>query len=357
MNALADSLKRRIAAEGPISIAAFMAEALMHPEHGYYAKADPLGAEGDFTTAPEISQVFGELIGLWCAEMWRAGGAPSKIAWVELGPGRGTLMADALRAAAVLPEFLEAAEIHLVEASPALRRIQEQTLAEFKVAWHDSVATLPEMPALVVANEFFDALPIHQFRYTERGWCEHLVGVANDEFALVVSPDPSPRARLIAGQVTENADIGDVTELCPAAFSIIETISADICAHGGAALIVDYGEEATHPVPTLQSVQGHEPHNFLEAPGSADITAHLDFGALKRAVTRGAECWGPITQRDFLLALGLEARAARLSASATPGQQAAIENACHRLIAENEMGTLFKALAITAGGGPVPPAF
>lgn len=329
----------------------------MHPEHGYYAKADPFGAEGDFTTAPEISQIFGELVGLWCAEMWRGIGAPAGVGLVELGPGRGTLMADALRAAAMLPEFLDATSVHLVEASPTLRRVQERTLTGYEVVWHDSAATLPELPLLVVANEFFDALPVHQFRFTERGWSELLVSAGEEGFALVVGPAPSPRARLIADSVTENAEIGDVTEVCPAALSLIEAISAGIVAHGGAALIVDYGDEVARPHASLQSVRGHAAHDFLDAPGSADITAHLDFAALKRAAAPDARCWGPVLQREFLLSLGLEARAARLAASATPEQRVEIESACHRLIAPGEMGTLFKALAITAGDGPPPPAF
>lgn len=357
MSPLADSLRRRIAAEGPITIAAYMAEALLHPEHGYYAKADPFGAGGDFTTAPEISQVFGELIGLWCAEVWRLNGAPVEVALVELGPGRGTLMADALRAAAVLPAFLDATSVHLVEASPALRAVQKRCLAAHDVVWHDSAATLPEMPSLIVANEFFDALPIHQFRLTEDGWCEVLVDAVGDNFVLTISRQPSPRARLIADSVTNSANIGDVMEVCPAMWSLVEVISAGIARHGGAALIVDYGGAPTGPAVSLQSVRGHEAHDFLIEPGSADITAHLDFAAVKRAVAPGVHCWGPMPQREFLLGLGLETRAAQLAGAASGAQRAEIESGCHRLIAPEEMGTLFQALAITAEDAPAPPAF
>ena len=357
MNPLVVSLERRIAAEGPITIAAYMAEALMHPVHGFYAKADPFGADGDFTTAPEISQMFGELVGLWCAEMWRQLGAPAEIQLVELGPGRGTLMVDALRAASVMPAFIEAVSLHLVEASPALRSAQEKSLRAYSATWHDSIATVPDGPVLLIANEFFDALPIHQFTYTANGWCERLVTSIDGNFSLIVAPHPAPLAGLIPEPMSAIATIGAITEICPAALSLIERISAKIVEFGGAALVIDYGDEQVQARPTLQSLRAHKSHDFLQTPGAADITAHVDFAGLKRAVDPNAECWGPMTQRDFLLRLGLLERAERLRVKATEMQRADIDAACHRLIAPEEMGTLFKALAITAGKANPPPAF
>jgi len=361
LSPLAEGLERRIAAEGPITIAAFMAEALMHPTHGYYAQSDPFGIDGDFTTAPEICQIFGELIGLWCADVWRQMGAPEEIALAELGPGRGTLMADALRAAAVLPAFRKAVSVHLVEASPFLRSRQEQALAAFLPTWHETVASLPDVPTLLIANEFFDALPIHQFVFTSDGWRERLVTSVDGVFAVIVSPQPTPRARLIDDGINANAKVGDMAEVCPAGLSVMEAISAKITQYGGAALIVDYGSMEPRARPTLQSVRSHKAHDFLEAPGSADITAHVDFAALGRAAIRPAppqvKCWGPISQADFLMRLGLAERAARLAANASERQVKDIETACHRLIAAEEMGTLFKVFAISAGGTIIPPAF
>jgi NADH dehydrogenase [ubiquinone] 1 alpha subcomplex assembly factor 7 len=334
-----------------------MAEALMHPVHGYYAKADPFGADGDFTTAPEISQMFGELIGLWCVEMWHQLGAPAEIQLVELGPGRGTLMVDALRAASIVPAFIDAVSLHLVEASPALRSVQENSLRAFSVTWHDTMATVPDGPMLLVANEFFDALPIHQFTYTEKGWCERLVTSIDGDFSLIVAPRSAPLASLIPKPLSAIATIGAITEICPAALSLIERISAKLVEFGGAALVIDYGDEQVQARPTLQSLRAHEYHDFLQTPGAADITAHVDFAGLKRAVVPKAECWGPIAQRDFLLRLGLMERAERLRVKATEMQRADIDGACHRLIAPEEMGTLFKALAITADRANPPPAF
>jgi len=357
LSPLAEGLERRIAAEGPITIAAFMAEALMHPTHGYYTKSDPFGVDGDFTTAPEISQIFGELIGLWCADVWRQLGAPEEIALAELGPGRGTLMADALRASAVLPAFREAVSVHLVEASPFLRSRQAQALAAFSPTWHETAASLPDVPTLLIANEFFDALPIHQFVFTPNGWRERLVTSVDGVFAVIVSPQATPRERLIDGVVSANAQVGNIAEVCPAALSIMEAMSAKLAQHGGAALIVDYGSVESQARPTLQSVRNHKAHDFLEAPGSADITAHVDFAALVRAAGPQVQCWGPISQADFLSRLGLAERAARLAANATESQIKDIETACHRLIAAEEMGNLFKALAVTVGGTIVPPAF
>ena len=338
-----------------MTIAAFMAEALLHPQHGYYRTADPFGRDGDFITAPDISQVFGELIGLWFVEMWHFLGSPAEAGLVELGPGRGTLMTDALRAAKVAPEFLEAISVHLVETSPVLRKTQKSQLSDYSPTWHDSVATLPDMPNFIIANEFFDALPIHQFRYTDAGWREVLVGISKDGLELMISPRETPHVSLIDDVITRNAKIGDVTEICPAAISLFDILASGVTENGGAALVIDYGSEFKEPKATLQGLHGHQAKNFLDSPGEVDISAHLDFSALKRAVPSGVCCWGPITQREFLLSMGIEVRASRLAEFATNKEKARIDSACNRLIGPSQMGTLFKVLALTSGDD-MPPS-
>ena len=339
-----------------MTIAAFMAEALLHPQHGYYRTADPFGRDGDFITAPDISQIFGELIGLWVVEMWRLSGSPAEAGLVELGPGRGTLITDALRAAKIAPEFLEAISVHLVETNPILRKTQKNRLSDYSPTWHDSVATLPDMPNFIIANEFFDALPIHQFRYTDAGWREVLVGIGKEGLDLMISPSETPQVSLIDDVITRNAKIGDVTEICPAAISLFEILALGITEKGGAALVIDYGSEFKEPKATLQGLQGHQAKNFLDSPGKVDISAHLDFSALKRAVPQGVCCWGPIAQREFLLSMGIDVRASRLKEFASEKEKVKIDSACNRLIEPSEMGTLFQVLALTSGD-ETPPLF
>ncbi len=356
---LARLLGRRIAEAGPISVADFMAEALGHPEHGYYMTRDPLGSAGDFITAPEISQVFGELIGLWCADMWRSRVAPRPAALVELGPGRGTLMADALRATRVLPEFAETLSVHLVETSPALQNMQRRTLAASPVRWHRSLQSVPDGPALLVANEFFDALPVHQFELTVDGWRERMIGLAPDGGGLQFIPGPAPAPdSLLPPDTRAVAQVGDIAEICPAGIALAAEIGRRVAGNGGAALIVDYGHAVSAPGETLQAVRGHRTADPLDAPGEADLTAHVDFAALSRAATdAGAAVYGPVPQGLFLSRLGIAERVERLRRGATPDQVRDIETACHRLIADEEMGTLFKVLAITPSGMPAPPGF
>ena len=343
-----------------MTIAAFMAEALLHPQYGYYRTADPFGRDGDFITSPDISQIFGELIGLWVVEMWQALGSPADAALVELGPGRGTLMTDALRAAKVVPEFLEAISVHLVETNPVLRKAQKAQLSDYSPTWHDSVGTLPDIPNLIIANEFFDALPIHQFRYTDAGWREVLVGIGKEGLDLIISSRETPHIALIDDVITCNAKIGDITEICPAAISLFEILASGITKNSGAALVIDYGSEFKEPKATLQGLHRHKATNFLDSPGEVDISAHLDFSALKRAVPPGVSCWGPVAQREFLLSMGIEIRASRLTKLATEKEKAKIHSACNRLIGPSEMGTLFKVLAVTSGEevpSSVPPGF
>ncbi|MEQ8398292.1 SAM-dependent methyltransferase [Thalassobaculum sp.] len=357
---VADHLRRRIHAEGPLSVADVMAAALVHPELGYYTTRDPFGAAGDFVTAPEISQMFGELIGLWAAVVWQGMGAPDPVALVELGPGRGTLMADALRASAGVPAFRAATSVHLVEASPALRRHQATRLQGARPRWHDGLDSLPDQPAIVIANEFFDALPIVQLVRDGRNWRERRMAVAADaeEFVWTLAPGASPHAGLLDPRLRERAPDGALAEVCPAGLSIARTLADRLNRFGGAVLAIDYGHGVSAVGDTLQAVRRHRPADILATLGDADLTAHVDFGALGRAVTEaGAVQHGPVGQGDFLQRLGIEARAEALCRAATTEQGAAVRGACARLIHPDEMGTLFKAVAWTRADAPPPPGF
>lgn len=342
---LTEILLRRIAAAGPITVADYMAEALLHPEHGYYATRDPFGAAGDFTTAPEISQMFGELIGLALAQAWLDQGRPAPFTLAELGPGRGTLMADILRAAARVPGFTQAAELHLVEASPTLRAVQADRLGPAAPVWHDSAETLPEQPLFLVANEFFDALPIRQFQRDGAGWRERMVGVAEGalSFGLGGPADhPDLQTRLT------DTRPGDIVEICPAAGPIAAVLAMRIATHGGAALIVDYG--GWHSLgDTLQAVRAHAPADLLTQPGQADLTAHVDFEALARAAKTAAPTLqiSPMTpQGVFLERLGITTRAQALAGRLSGAALTDLVGAHRRLTHADEMGTVFKVLGV-----------
>ncbi|MXU64217.1 class I SAM-dependent methyltransferase [Oceanomicrobium pacificus] len=339
MTALARLLHDRIAADGPIGVDLFMALCLGHPEHGYYRKQDPLGAKGDFTTAPEVSQMFGEMIGLWLAETWDALGRPDPVALVELGPGRGTLMADILRVARAVPGFAEAVQVHLVETSPALRARQKEALGDRQVRWHDHVETLPDMPLLLVANEFFDALPIRQFQKTDLGWQERRIASDGVSFRFTLGPavqqDP---ALLIEPE-------GRILETCPAGEAIAANTGARIAAQGGAALWIDYGAEDGLG-DTLQALRDHKPEPVFAHPGDADLTAHVRFKPLAAAAAP-ARATPVTTQGHFLERLGITARAQALAA-ARPDRSAAIASEHRRLTHPAEMGNLFKVQAVTS---------
>lgn len=361
MTPLARILRRRIERNGPITVAAFMAEALGHPRHGYYRHRDPLGRAGDFITAPEISQLFGEMLGLWCADLWDRMGRPNPLNLVELGPGRGTLMADALRAAKVMPGFGAAVDLHLVETSPVFRDRQRQALGEAAPSWHDRFETVPAGPMLLIANEFFDALPVHQLQLTARGWRERLVALepGGEAFRMVLATGPTPAAALIPpGLCAAALPAGSVVEVAPAGAALARAIGTRLAADGGAAVIIDYGHALSAPGDTLQAVRGHRRHPPLADPGRADLTAHVDLAALGRAAAEGgARAYGPVTQGAFLKALGIETRVARLVATATPAQAAEIRAGCRRLMDEGEMGKLFKVLALCPRGMPPPAGF
>jgi NADH dehydrogenase [ubiquinone] 1 alpha subcomplex assembly factor 7 len=351
-------MRQLITEQGPISVATYMALALGHPRHGYYMTRDPFGARGDFITAPEISQLFGESLAVWCALNWDAMKRPLPVRFVELGPGRGTLMADLLRTLErVAPALGRGAEIHLVETSPVLRRAQEAALRERRVAWHDAFAQVPAGPLLLVANEFFDALPVQQFLRAGQGWCERRVDWDEAAGRLVFRAGP-PLPGAVPPALAA-APEGSVYESSAVAAALAAEIGARLAAAPGAALIVDYGRRSPAAGDTLAAIQGgRKDADPLAAPGEADLTAHVDFAALAAALERGrARVWGPVTQGELLTSLGVKARLAALLARASPAQAEPLESGARRLIAPEGMGTLFLALAATSPGLPAPPGF
>ncbi|MDA0704706.1 MAG: SAM-dependent methyltransferase, partial [Proteobacteria bacterium] len=340
MTPLERHLRAAIAAEGPIPVERYMAECLGHPEHGYYITRDPLGAAGDFVTAPEVSQMFGDLIGLWCADLWDRMGRPDPVLLVEMGPGRGTLMADALRAAAALPGFREAARLHLIETSPALRARQADALAGQTPVWHDGIETVPDGPLLLIANELLDALPIRQILRTEAGWRERMVTVEAGRLAFI----PGDRA-VEAPPGFGDAPPGSLVELRPAADALAATISTRLRRHGGAALFIDYGHLESAPGETLQAVRDHAYADVLTDPGEADLTAHVDFAAIA-AHAAPARHSRLTPQGVFLERLGITARARKLASGLT-GQALDAHVAAHRRLTHpSEMGDLFKVMAL-----------
>lgn len=342
---LPERLARAITLAGPIPLAQFMAAANAH----YYATRDPLGTRGDFTTAPEVSQMFGELIGLWIADLWdRAGRPPAR--YVEFGPGRGTLAADALRA---MGKAGLAPPVDFVETSPVLRAAQAERVPHAE--WHLDLVGLPEdAPLIAVANEFFDALPIRQLIATPDGWRERLVA-CQDTLFLPIAGDRS--FDQIIPQPLRDAPPGSVLETSPASVAILRNLAARLLAQGGAALVIDYGYQGPAIGDTFQAVRGHAYANPFDAPGEADLTAHVDFATLAEAAeAEGLVVHGPVTQGQFLRALGIEARTEAL-AKAAPERAAQLAADRDRLIGEEAMGDLFKVIAFTAPGWPVPAGF
>ncbi|MEE9139670.1 MAG: SAM-dependent methyltransferase, partial [Alphaproteobacteria bacterium] len=361
MTPLGEVLRRRIERDGPITVAEYMAQALGHPQHGYYMRRPPFGASGDFVTAPEVSQMFGEIVGLWCVATWEQMGRPEPFALIELGPGRGTLIADVLHAAHVRPAFLAAARVRLVETSPALTAAQRRALAGRGGSWHQTFAQAAagdaaeagaaeagvaeagaDHPILVIANEFFDALPVHQLVRTDAGWRERLVGFDADSgrFRFQQETKETPLSRLLppglketpagsvfevsplgrgpAGEIKETpagsvfgvsplgrgpageikeTPAGSIFEVSPLGRGLAGEIGARLAASGGAALIIDYGHGASAIGETLQAVRRPDYAAVLDDPGEADIPAHVDFEALARAAQQaGARAHGPLPQ-------------------------------------------------------------
>lgn len=359
MSDLFPLLKAEIEAQGPITIARYMELALGHPEHGYYMKQDPFGEGGDFITSPEITQMFGEILGLWACVVWQGLGSPDPVNLVELGPGRGTLMADALRATHMVEEFDDAARVWLVETSPTLRAIQKKTLVPSMMmpAWRDTFDEVGDGPLIVLGNEFFDALPIRQYVRADDGWRERLVGL-NDEgdgLEYVLSEDKAETSA-IPEDLRDATPPGGIFEDQSASRAVMAAVAKRVVAHGGAALFIDYGHEAHAIGETLQAVKSHDYADVLKKPGEQDITAHVDFEQLAEAArAAGADVLGPVPQGAFLERLGLRQRADMLMMNATPEQVEEIDSAYQRLTDAEQMGTLFKVMAVVPPGFGVPP--
>ena len=355
MTALRDHIRALIAHGGPISLERYMELALSHPEHGYYMSQAIFGAGGDFITAPEISQMFGELVGLWAAEAWTVLGAPAPVRLVELGPGRGTLMLDALRAARVSQQFYASLDIHMVETSPALEARQRAALANtgLPASWHRRLADVPDGPAIVIANELFDALPVRHYMRAENGWHERCVGLGPDgQLAFGLSPLAEPA-------ISAPAAIGAILEIGAQAHQMMGALAARLARQGGAALVIDYGHAVTGLGETLQAMRQHRPVDPLAEPGLADLTAHVDFAGLARAAqAAGALVQGPVGQGIFLAELGIFERAAALRQNATPEQAATLGAALARLTQGGAgMGQVFKVLAVRHPACPALPGY
>ena len=354
---LVDQLKARIAATGPISVAHYMASCLGDPKAGYYMQQEPFGTKGDFITAPEVSQMFGELIGVFCLQATEVLGIAEPFQLVEVGPGRGTLMADMLRIASLRPDFLQNANLNLVETSARLREKQKKTLSRspLRPTHRDTFADVPEGPLIVIANEFFDALPIHQYVKVGENWHERMVGL-NDKGELTFGLG---NGQLPAGAVpftAQGAPEGTILETQPAANAVCEEIADRISKFGGLALFIDYGYLNTVAGDTLQAHYKHAYDDVLAHPGKADLTAHVNFEALARAAKNaGAHAHPPLTQGDFLLKMGLLERAGSLGTGKDTQTQEAIRDAVERLAAPDQMGDLFKVLAITGGAAALHP--
>jgi NADH dehydrogenase [ubiquinone] 1 alpha subcomplex assembly factor 7 len=343
-------IKNLIKSSGPMPVWRYMELCLTHPKFGYYVSRDPLGREGDFTTAPEVSQMFGELLGLWAASVWKLIGSPPLLRLIELGPGRGTMMADALRALRVLPPLYQALSVHLVEINPVLRDKQAAMLSGPRnISWHDTIDDIPDGPAVIFANEYFDVLPIHQMVKHETGWHERTVDIdPAGKLVFGSAIEPTPRFEVLLPPLVRAAPIGAVFEWRPD--REIMKIASRVRDQDGAALIIDYGHVRSDAGDTFQAIARHSFADPLKNPGHADVTAHVDFDALARAAEGlGTRVHGPVTQGEFLKRLGIETRALTLMAKASQEVSADISGALKRLIdaGRGGMGSMFKVLALS----------
>lgn len=355
MNALEVQLRAMIAEEGPMSVERYMGLALAHPKLGYYMSQNAIGAVGDFITAPEISQMFGELIGLWAAQTWHLLGEPQPLRLVELGPGKGTMMSDVLRSARISQQFFSSLDVHLVETSPRLMQAQEATLAgsALPIQWHRSVMEVPPGPMIVLANEFFDALPVRHYVRRDGAWRECCVMVGEDD-RLIFAVAPTVEAA-----ITHVASEGEMLEIGAAGYRFMSALAARLAAQGGAALIIDYGHTVTGFGETLQALKGHQYVHPLADPGECDLTTHVDFAALARAArAQGLAVHGPVTQGAFLREIGIESRAQALAKRANERQRAQLSSALARLTEGGKgMGELFKVMAVAVPGVAPLPGF
>lgn len=361
MNKLLKSLRLQIETTGPISVSDYMIQCLCHPRYGYYMTRDPFGEKGDFTTAPEISQAFGELLGLWAAITWQQMGSPAQLHLVELGPGRGTLMADALRATKAVPGFHDTLNVHLVEISPTLKEMQKEALKDSGPAiyWHENFNDVPDGPAIFLANEFFDALPVRQFEKGAKGWAERFIDIEPEGEGLRFVLKSDEAATALMSPVLKGAEkLGDRFEISPLSQTIAHALGERIQQFGGAVLAVDYGYAQPGFGETLQALKGHEYADVLQNPGEADLTAHVDFTTLGRSFEDGgARLYGSVTQGDFLERLGIAQRMQALVNTARDDQKGSLIAAHRRLVSPEEMGKLFKVICAVHPDMPVPAAF
>jgi NADH dehydrogenase [ubiquinone] 1 alpha subcomplex assembly factor 7 len=345
---LPEQIDAQIRATGPMSVATYMSLCLNHPRHGYYAVARPIGADGDFITAPEVSQMFGELIGFFFVNLWQQMGSPKSFTLLELGPGRGTLMTDALRAASKADGFENALHLQLFESNALLKDEQQKRLGKYNPYWVTEIDAVGDDPIFVIANEFFDALPIRQFVKTDDGWHERLIGLKDS--ARVFGLSPTPIADSAAPQEVHGAYAGEILEIGSAAVDAMQRISRKIALQGGAILAIDYGYAATQTGETLQAVKAHAFADLLEEPGQADLSSHVNFEVLGEAAKSTGLALAPLTgQGELLLGLGLGERAKAL-ARANPAEAGNIARAIERLTSPKQMGTLFKALCAHSPG-------
>ncbi|MGE3623556.1 MAG: class I SAM-dependent methyltransferase [Bdellovibrionales bacterium] len=359
MNPLRDHIRALIEKNGPMPLGRYMELALQHPEYGYYRRGDPLGRKGDFVTSPEVSQMFGELIGLACAEAWKGMGRPEAFMLLELGPGRGTLMADALRATAKVQGFHAAMKLHLLETNETLRMMQKEKLNGFSPVFINDIheilvdstsAATEAMPTVIIANEFFDALSVRQFEQTAEGWRERMVTTDGEEMVFVLSA-PDPSYHFFIPEELRLAPAGTVHEISLPAMSLMRHLAQHVVKAGGAMLMIDYGYAAPPHRGTVQAVSGHRHADVLERPGEVDLTAHVDFTALRQmAESQGAKVMGPIGQGEYLQTLGIDMRAMQLKHNAPPEQAVAVDAALKRLTNPAEMGILFKAMGVVGKG-------
>ncbi len=354
-----DRLRTLIRQNGPISVADYMAFCLGDRTHGYYPTRDPLGASGDFITAPEVSQMFGELVGTWLRALWASWNVSGPLRLVELGPGRGTLMQDVVRVLARDGDRFAELSVHLVETSPVLRQNQKDALADaiargLSVRWHDSLDDVPDGPVQFIGNEFFDALPVRQFVFGASGWAERVIGLDGDSLAFGLRPAGLDHTAAPPGLPPPVP--GDILEISPAREALAQDVGRRIAASGGAGLFFDYGSAPWGYGDTLQAVQRHAYVDVLAEPGEADLTTHVDFSALARAFARGGTTCPPVlTQADFLLAMGLLERAGQLGHGADAATQDMIRDAVERLAGPAQMGHVFKAICVTdREPGPYP---
>ncbi|WP_418152729.1 class I SAM-dependent methyltransferase [Litorimonas sp. RW-G-Af-16] len=363
MSRLKTRLTEYIREAGPISVAEYMTFCLLDPVNGYYPTRDPLGSDGDFITAPEISQMFGEVLGLWCVQSWIDLGRPPEVNLIELGPGRGIMMSDMLRAAKLDSAFQQAVRVTLVEASSALEAVQGHTLAScgLPVMWASDLAQVPAGPSIIIGNEFLDCLPIRQLICADRfagheGWVERRVGLNEDgDFRFVKDDTPISSdlaATLPAGAADARND--DLLEINPSAAQLLDQINARFQDYPGRALFIDYGPDSTEFGDSLQALKRHEKVGVFSDPGNTDLTARVDFAALHQtAQSIGLDATEAVPQREFLSKLGIEMRAVAL-ARAKPEAKDTLTRQFHRLTAEDEMGTLFKAMVVQSQGLPMP---